>query len=549
MSHSPLSTAHKDALRSCRVLFEDNLNVDDILGQCLQDEVISIRMKARIEAKPTPHEKCSEFLDILQKRGKQAFDDFIAALKVDYAFLARSLEKELRVQALACAKSGLVDANVIIQEGRDNLKENETCRGAVENIDDLLTKLSKTICFTRPVSLGIQNKVTPFSATLSDAHKFTLRSHRDRLEENLNIEDILPKCIRDGVITQRLKAIILSHATPHEKCSAFLDILETRGKQDFDSFVSSLHDDYPFLELPIKKELRAKALDIATDAIANANDIFDREVPSDEKQSTKEALESLETLISQLKETIGIQEEFVDSTPSVSSEPSPMMVTSSVSVKSIVSKMSALESPSMSLTPSPVPHAARSMISVTKPESSIVKQTPLKPTLDVPLTLNQTPLFRDPQTEPCRTESPYNVRAQLPPNSDSPSASQNPPTAGPSLDVKSQRTLQQPSTSHQSATSTSLVKQLKTLKLSSGHLSLTLARKIELSYSCFGLCSSPMGDIITSIDEHGIFVYNKDYTFKLKFALERQNDVVCLPTDEIVISSWRNNYVKVFDME
>ncbi|CAH1779386.1 unnamed protein product [Owenia fusiformis] len=552
MSHSPLSTAHKDALRSCRVLFEDSLNVDDILAQCLQDDVISIRMKARIEAKQTPHEKCSAFLDILQTRGRQAFDDFIVALKVDYGFLARSLEKELRIKALSLVNAGLVSANeIIVADEKLDYKESDKAKASIRTIQALITQLKTTVGIPKSIAPRVSrsNTTDAFTSPLSEAHKATLRSQRVLLQESLDVQHILPRCIQERVLSQEMKETVLSHSTRHQRCSAFLDILETRGKQDFDSFVSSLHDDYLYLELPIKRELRLQALKLATDALANANDIFDREVQSDEQQSTKLALESIESLISQLKVTIGIEEEFVDSTASVSSEPSPMMVTSSVSVKSIVSKMSTLESPSMNLTPSQVPHAARSLISVTKPESYIVKQTPLKPTLDVPLTLNQPPLSRDPQTQPLTTEPPDNVRAQLPPSSDSPSASQIPPTTGPSSVVKSQLTLQQPSTSHESTPSTSLVKQLKTLNLSSGHLSLTLTRKIELPAECFGLCSSPMGDIIASIYQHGIFVYNKDYTFKLTFALEDQSDVVCLPTDEIVVCSWRNNWVKVFDME
>ncbi|CAH1797420.1 unnamed protein product [Owenia fusiformis] len=76
---------------------------------------------------------------------------------------------------------------------------------------------------------------------------------------------------------------------------------------------------------------------------------------------------------------------------------------------------------------------------------------------------------------------------------------------------------------------------------------LTLKCKIELSHSCMGLCESPNGEIVIVEHEQGIIVYNKDLTFKMKFAVSMPTDAECLPTGEILVSSRYNNCVKKFD--
>ncbi|CAH1779383.1 unnamed protein product, partial [Owenia fusiformis] len=262
MAHSPLSEAHKAALRSCRVKLEESLDVDYILARCLQDDVISQQMKENIEAKSTRNQKCSAFLDILLTRGQQAFNNFIAALSVNYSFLSVPLERELRVKALSIAKASLVHANEIMVDRKEaDEEEVEISRASVENIKKLMIQLRKTLGMPTSTVSG-KGKIMRSSSMnkLSDAHKAALRSSRIDIEESLEVQDILPRCIQDGMITQRMKATVLAHPTRHERCSAFLDILETRGKKAFDIFVSALHDDYHFLKLPLKRELRIQAL-------------------------------------------------------------------------------------------------------------------------------------------------------------------------------------------------------------------------------------------------------------------------------------------------
>ncbi|CAH1782273.1 unnamed protein product [Owenia fusiformis] len=249
------------------------------------------------------------------------------------------------------------------------------------------------------------------TTTLTDVHKAVLRACRVKLEESVDVEYIMARCIQDGVISQKSKAKILSKHTRHDQCSAFLDILETRDAKAYDDFVSSLQEDYPFLKNLLEKELRSQSLLYATMSLTIANETIPNKLQPSEEQSTRTSVRNVHSLVLQLQSSLGISSDSVDTT-------------------------------------------------------------------------------------------------------------------------------------HPS----SLLNQFKDLNLSKPNLTLKQT-KIEVPDFCWGMCLSPLGEIVVCNYEQGIMVYNPDLTLKLQFTVDKRwsHDVACFPTGEIIVSSRTNDCVKVYN--
>ncbi|CAH1781155.1 unnamed protein product [Owenia fusiformis] len=77
----------KEVLMTCRANIIENLEVDSVADQLLADKVLSRKMYEDIQAKGRELDKGRTLLDILEKRGPEAFGSFIKALQKDHAFL------------------------------------------------------------------------------------------------------------------------------------------------------------------------------------------------------------------------------------------------------------------------------------------------------------------------------------------------------------------------------------------------------------------------------------------------------------------------------
>lgn len=75
-----MNDVHRETLRKNWVYLLENLVTDELLDYLLGNEVITPDMYEEINVQLTRQDKVTHFLSILQRRGPQAFNNFLDAL-------------------------------------------------------------------------------------------------------------------------------------------------------------------------------------------------------------------------------------------------------------------------------------------------------------------------------------------------------------------------------------------------------------------------------------------------------------------------------------
>ncbi|WAR17754.1 CRADD-like protein [Mya arenaria] len=87
----------KSALRSAYRQLADELILDeDFFAALKQNKIFTDSMLGIIKGERTPRDKVYKMLELLEKRGPRAFDNFVAILKENYDWLAERLEEEFQ---------------------------------------------------------------------------------------------------------------------------------------------------------------------------------------------------------------------------------------------------------------------------------------------------------------------------------------------------------------------------------------------------------------------------------------------------------------------
>ena len=87
-----MTEAHRNLLTSNRVSIVEDLLVDDVLPQLVGKFVFDDDDKQLIRSEKTAKRQTEKLLDLLVKKGDQAFGHFLSALKAPYPYLADLLQ-------------------------------------------------------------------------------------------------------------------------------------------------------------------------------------------------------------------------------------------------------------------------------------------------------------------------------------------------------------------------------------------------------------------------------------------------------------------------
>ena len=86
--NKPMDEKHRNTLESVRVKLVRDMEVTQVLLQMSGEQVFSDADKGIIKSKPNRQEQCEALLDILPRKGENAYESFIQALKKVQPFLA-----------------------------------------------------------------------------------------------------------------------------------------------------------------------------------------------------------------------------------------------------------------------------------------------------------------------------------------------------------------------------------------------------------------------------------------------------------------------------
>jgi hypothetical protein len=89
-----MTEAHRELLTSNRVAIVEDLLVDDVLAQLFSNFVFDDNDKELIRSEKTSKRQAEKLLDLLVKKGDQAFEHFLSALKDPYPHLAERLQED-----------------------------------------------------------------------------------------------------------------------------------------------------------------------------------------------------------------------------------------------------------------------------------------------------------------------------------------------------------------------------------------------------------------------------------------------------------------------
>ena len=87
-----MTEAHRELLTSNRVAIVEDLLVDDVLAQLFSNFVFDDNDKELIRSEATSKRQAEKLLDLLVKKGDEAFGHFLSALKDSYPHLAELLQ-------------------------------------------------------------------------------------------------------------------------------------------------------------------------------------------------------------------------------------------------------------------------------------------------------------------------------------------------------------------------------------------------------------------------------------------------------------------------
>jgi len=89
---------HREVIQRCRLKIVEDLDVNDILDYLLQQRIIDSENKERIlnpVINPTTKDKARELIDIIPRRGPEAYGVFRESLLAKYPWLVKALDEEL----------------------------------------------------------------------------------------------------------------------------------------------------------------------------------------------------------------------------------------------------------------------------------------------------------------------------------------------------------------------------------------------------------------------------------------------------------------------
>ena len=89
-----MTKAHEDLLTSNRVAIVDDLLVDDVIIHLLSKFVFDDNDVELIRSEKTSKRQAEKLLDLLVKKGDQAFEHFLSALRDPYPYLAELLQEQ-----------------------------------------------------------------------------------------------------------------------------------------------------------------------------------------------------------------------------------------------------------------------------------------------------------------------------------------------------------------------------------------------------------------------------------------------------------------------
>ena len=85
---------HRASLDACLILLRRDLEPKKILPHLVSKKILDRIDAQKIKGKDTREESCEELLEMLPRKGPNAFQEFVKALKKVQLFLAESLEAE-----------------------------------------------------------------------------------------------------------------------------------------------------------------------------------------------------------------------------------------------------------------------------------------------------------------------------------------------------------------------------------------------------------------------------------------------------------------------
>ncbi|KAH3869579.1 hypothetical protein DPMN_032748 [Dreissena polymorpha] len=92
-----MENIHQDTLRANWIFLTENLVLNDLLDFLVQEFLFSDDMYEEVKAEKTNKDKVVKFLFILQRRGPQAFEKFMAGLRqTNQDFIAEKLSETLQ---------------------------------------------------------------------------------------------------------------------------------------------------------------------------------------------------------------------------------------------------------------------------------------------------------------------------------------------------------------------------------------------------------------------------------------------------------------------
>lgn len=93
-SYYKMEDMHRAILGACRVSLRTDLEPKKLLPQLVSKKILDITDEQEIKGKDTRGESCDVLLEMLPRRGPNAFHEFVEALRNVQSHLADLLEKE-----------------------------------------------------------------------------------------------------------------------------------------------------------------------------------------------------------------------------------------------------------------------------------------------------------------------------------------------------------------------------------------------------------------------------------------------------------------------
>ncbi|CAH1780757.1 unnamed protein product [Owenia fusiformis] len=139
---APLTSAHISALKACKSIMTDTLDMQQLMDMCSQENIITNSMKDKILARSSARKQCKEFIDCFETQSVNTFNAFVNLLREDYGFLVKKIEKELWGNILDQTKYYMQLANNIDGNRAYEISQTdgETLREILRNVEALLQK-------------------------------------------------------------------------------------------------------------------------------------------------------------------------------------------------------------------------------------------------------------------------------------------------------------------------------------------------------------------------------------------------------------------------